>query len=98
IQNLAAPMTRGTLRGARPRLAARALAPFAPLHPRHLDLRAHPEHRVFERDLQVIAHILAALRPRPAAATPAALSEQIAEPEEIAQNVAEIRERFPVEL
>ncbi len=47
-------------------------------------------HRILKANLEIVANVFAALRAGAAAAT--ALSEDIAEPKEIAQNVAEIGE------
>ena len=96
VEDLAAAVAGGAGGRAAARLAAAALAALAALHARHLDLGAHAEHRVFEADLQVVADVFAALRAR-APAPPPPPAEQVAEAEEIAQDVAEIGERFGVE-
>ncbi len=61
------------------------------LEPRHLNIGAQAVHGVFQIDLEIVAEIFAALRARapPAAASTA---EQIAESEEVPENVAEIGE------
>src|ERR1017187_888401 len=62
IQNLTAAVACGALRWSAAGLRSRAAAPVAAIHARHLDVGVHPEHRLFKRQLQVVAHILAALR------------------------------------
>src|SRR6185437_5650452 len=53
------------------------------------------EDRALKLDLEIVPDIFAALRP--VAAPPAASAEQIAEAEEVPQNVAEVGEGFRVE-
>ena len=95
IEDLAAAVAGGAGGGSAARFGAGGAATVASFHARRLDLGGHAEDRVLETDLQVVAQIFAALRPVAAAAGPAA--EQIAESEEIAQNIAEVRERVGVE-
>src|ERR1019366_5962949 len=96
IQNLAAAVACGALRGSAAGLGSGAAAVVAAIHARHLDVGVHPEDRLFERQLQVVADILAALRA--VAAPPAASStEQIAKVEEVSQDIAEIGKSFGIE-
>ena len=97
IENLAAPVASGASGRTAARFRARALAAIAGFHARHLDIGGEPHDRLLETDFQIVAYVFAALRASapPAAATAAA--EQIAEAEEIAQDVAEIGEGFGVE-
>ncbi len=59
-----------------------------------MNVRRETLHDVFEIQLEVVPKILAALHP---AAAPPPPAEQIPEPEEVAQNIAEIRERVGIE-
>src|SRR5208283_3746590 len=95
VEHLAAAVAGGA--GGRPAagLRARSMAPAAGLHPRHLDIGAHAEQRLFERNFQIVAHVLAALRARPPAAS--ARAKHVAEAEEVAQDVAEIGKRVGIE-
>src|SRR6185503_8278918 len=75
--------------GAGGRAVARAGG--AGLRARDLDVRLRPEGRLFERQVQVVAQVGAA--PGPAPPPP----EQVAEAEEVAQDVAEVREDRGIE-
>src|ERR1039458_6535359 len=96
IQNLTAAVACGALGWSAAGLRSRAGAPVAAVHARHLDVGVNTEHRLFERQLQVVAHILAALR---TVAPPAAgaSAEQIADVEEVPQDIAEIGKSIGVE-
>ena len=96
IDHFAASVAGGAGGGARPGFGA--LAAGSGLHcstVRHLDFRADAEDGVLEADFQIVADVFAALRPvaPPLAAAP----EQVAEAEEIAENIREIRERVGIE-
>ena len=58
----------------------------------YLDLRSHPEHGVFKTDFQIVADIFAALQRGCAACCPI-VAEQIAEAEEVTQNVVQVETR-----
>ena len=75
------------------RLGARSLATRTRLHAWHQNIGAHPAHRSLEPDFQIIADILASLRPVLITAATAA-PEQVVQSKEIAQDVAKIGERF----
>ena len=94
VENLAAAVAGGAGGGPAAGFRARSMAVFAGLHARHLDVGAHPEQRFFERNFQIVAHVFAALRPRPPASAPA---KQVAEAEEVAQDVAEIGKLVGIE-
>src|SRR5579883_110788 len=94
VEQFASPVAGRAGGGAAARFSPRPMAAVAALHSRHLDLGGHPEDRLLEADLQVVAHVFAALGPVAPAPTAA---EQVAEAEKVTQNVAEIREGPSVE-
>ena len=63
---------------------------------RNLDLGRHSAHGIFEGQFEIVAQVVAAAAARVAPAR-SATAEQVAEAEEVAQNVAEIGERIRVE-
>src|SRR5438046_558857 len=94
--HFAAAMAGGAGDGTGARLGALAGAAMTLLERRHLDFSADPEHRILEADLEIVADILAALRPiaAPLASTAA---EKIAEAEEVAQDIGKIGEGVGIE-
>ena len=96
IENLAAAAAGGTHRRAGSGLGATAFAVPAGFQPRRLNLGRQPEYGVFEVDLQVVTQILAALR-TVAPPSPRLSAKQVAEAEELAQDVAEIGELIGIE-
>src|ERR1019366_8398382 len=94
VENFAAAVAGGAARGPAAGFAAGALAALAALHAGHLDIAAHAEHGILEAELQIVAYVFAALRA--GAFASAGIAEEVAEAEEIAQDVAEIGEGFGV--
>src|ERR1019366_7777590 len=80
------------------RFGARAAAVLAALHTRHLDLGVHAENSLFERQFQVVADVFAPFRAAAPLSPSAGVPEDVAEAEEIAENVAEIDERVGARL
>src|SRR5262249_37442782 len=94
IQDLAPAVAGGAGHASATRLGAFTLAVLARLQTRNLDFRGHSENRVLKIDLEIIAEVFAAL----CAAAPArAASEQIAQTEELTNDVAEIGECVRIE-
>ena len=89
VYDFAAPMASRARGGAGAGLGGFAAAMLARLGARHLDLGGHAENRLFELNLEIVADILAALRPG-APPRAARRAEQIAEAEKVTQNVAEV--------
>ena len=95
VEDLAAAVAGGAGGGAAAGFGTGGVAALARLGAGHLNFGGEAEHSFFEGDLEIVADVFAALG---AGAAPAAASEQIAETEEIAQNIAEIGEGVGVEL
>src|SRR5579871_517485 len=69
----------------------------AALHAGYLDLGSQTVDGLFEAEFQVVADVLAALRASAPAAASSGPAEEVAEAEEITQNIAEIGESLGVE-
>src|ERR1019366_2067017 len=96
VEDFSAAVAGGAVGGPAAGFAAGALAALAALHARHLDFSAHAEHGVLEAEFQIVAHILAALRAGAFAPPAAGIAEEVAEAEEIAQDIAEIGKGFGI--
>src|SRR5581483_6928461 len=91
LAHAAAGAARGRRRAAR---AAGAAAVGADLDPRHAQGARDAEGRLLEGELEVVAEVAARL---PAPAAGAAAAEQVAEAEEVAEDVGEVAEGLRVE-
>src|SRR5579872_3976571 len=95
VNYLAAPVTHRAGHQSIVLFGAGSTTARAHIHAWHLDLHAQTANGVLQRDFQIVAEIFAALRAR--AASPPSAAKQIAESEQIAQNVAEIGESRGIE-
>ena len=91
INHFAAAAAHGTCDQSVFGLGALPLTASAFFQARNLNVDRDPAHGILEADFEIVANIVAASA-RGCAAAGSAASEHIAEPEHVAQDVAEIRE------
>ena len=89
VQNLTAAIADRASHEAAIRLGAGSMAFATGFHPGNLQIGGKTAHRIFKRDFEIVANILATLHTRAAAA---AAAESVAETENVAQDIPEIRE------